>query len=240
MITYSVYTSLGSRSVNEDSAAVYEKDGRLCFVLCDGLGGHGMGDKASALAVKTIGECFMDFDPSEDFFAPAFEIAQGNLLGEQKRIGAERMMKTTAAVLICDKKTARIGHVGDSRIYCFRRGKVWFRTLDHSVPQMLALSGDIKESEIRNHPDRSLLLRVMGVAWDEPKYELHEPVALKKCQAFLLCSDGFWELIEEEKMCALLKESRSVEEWLSKMAEEVTRNGKDKDMDNNTAIAVWM
>ena len=239
MITYSIYTSAGSRPVNEDSAAVFENNGRYCFILCDGLGGHGMGDAASQLVTRCFGEYFQQSDSCGDFLAPAFEIAQGSLLGEQRRLGAERKMKTTAVCAVTDGASAFIGHVGDSRFYCFRRNKVKMRTLDHSVPQMLVMSREIKESEIRNHPDRSLLLRVMGVPWEEPKYELEKPVPLHKCQAFLLCSDGFWELIDESDMCSTLKNSNNVQEWLISMSEIVRRNGEGRDMDNNTAIAVW-
>ena len=114
------------------------------------------------------------------------------------------------------------------------------RTLDHSIPQMLVMSGEITESEIRNHPDRNILLRVMGAEWDGPAYELLKPVPLRKCQAMLLCSDGFWELIDEACMCDCLKKSNSVEEWMAYMSEIVKINGKDKDMDNYTAVAVWV
>jgi serine/threonine protein phosphatase PrpC len=79
----------------------------------------------------------------------------------------------------------------------------------------------------------------LGTDWEKPEFELQKPISLKKCQAFLLCSDGFWELIEEETMSALLSCSSSVDEWLAKMIEEVKRNGQTKNMDNFSAIAVW-
>jgi len=82
-------------------------------------------------------------------------------------------------------------------------------------------------------------MRSMGVEWETPQYELMKPVPMRKCQAFLLCSDGFWELILEEEMCSLLKNSSSPEEWLEEMEKVVLKNGKDKNMDNYSAIAVW-
>lgn len=68
------------------------------------------------------------------------------------------------------------GHVGDSRLYYFKNGKIVKRTLDHSVPQMLVARGEIDEKEIRHHPDRNRLVRVMGMEWDEPKYQVSEPM----------------------------------------------------------------
>ena len=63
---------------------------------------------------------------------------------------------------------------------------------------------------------------------------------LKKCQAILLCSDGFWELILEKEMRSTLKKSSSAQEWLERMSEIVEDQGKDKDMDNYSAIAIWL
>ena len=104
---------------------------------------------------------------------------------------------------------------------------------------MLVLSGEIPERKIRNHPQRNMLLRVMGIEWETPQYKLSGEKTIEDYQAFLLCSDGFWELITEKEMCKLLKKSSSVTEWLQRMAESVRATGKAKDMDNYTAIAVW-
>ena len=239
-MTYSVFTDKGNRNVNEDSVGAFVKDDTGCFILCDGLGGHGMGDAASSLVVDVFKNRFNDVGAKSGFIGETFEIAQDMLLMEQKRIGAEKKMKTTGVSVITDGKNVYVGHIGDSRAYIFSKNKVKCRTLDHSIPQMLVLSGEIKESEIRNHPDRSALLRVIGVEWDEPMYEIMRPVSKRKCQAVLLCSDGFWELIDEDKMCELLRRSENVDEWLKMMVDIVKENGIGRDMDNYSAIAVWM
>lgn len=239
MISYSILTNVGSRNVNEDSVGVFENGENKCFLVCDGLGGHGMGDVASSLVKDVFKSMFESCDDISTFLPRAFTAAQDVLMSEQKAQNATEKMKTTAVAVVTDSTTAYIGHVGDSRLYVFKNNKVKKRTLDHSVPQMLVVSKEIKESEIRNHPDRNMLLNVMGIEWDEPMYELAKPIALKKCQAFLLCSDGFWELIEESDMCALLKKSKVANEWLFEMAEIVKRNGADRNMDNYSAIAVW-
>ena len=70
-------------------------------------------------------------------------------------------------------------------------------------------------------------------------YEWMRPLPLWKCQAFLLCSDGFWELIEEDRMCQLLEQSASPQQWLDWMVSEVQANGVRREMDNFSAIAVW-
>ena len=239
-LSCSHYTHPGSRPVNEDSVSIAHTDCGSCFILCDGLGGHGMGDVASSVVCESFKEDFASAKDMSGFIEPAFLKAQDVLLQKQTELRAKMKMKTTATVLVTDDKKAYIGHIGDSRLYIFRKNKVFFRTLDHSVPQMLVMSGEIKESEIRNHPERYMLLRVMGVEWNSPLYELQKPVPLRKCNAFLLCSDGFWELITEDEMCALLKESKDVTEWLDKMKAIVIERGEFTNSDNNTAIAVWV
>ena len=241
IITFSSYSHIGSRPVNEDSCGCFSRDGKNLFVRCDGLGGHGMGDVASSLAVA----CFEQQWGEHSSLAPArflengFQAAQDLILAEQKRLGASRQMKTTGVALLTDGRKAWIAHVGDSRCYVFRDGKAVRHTQDHSIPGMLALTVDIQESEIRGHSQRSILLRVLGVEGERPQPEFIKPLPLKKCDAFLLCSDGFWELIEEADMERYLAESLTVREWLGKMATHVQEAGKDKEMDNNTAIAVW-
>lgn len=238
-ISFASYTDIGGRSVNEDSVGAFSCNGRLCFVLCDGLGGHGMGDTASSTVVSVFRDRLYKVDNSHQMLKEAFCASQDILLAKQKTLKADDKMKTTAVAVVIDDKDAYIGHIGDSRVYIFNKNKVVKRTMDHSIPQMLALSGDIKDGEIRNHPDRNIVLRVLGSEWDEPMYELMPSIPLKKCQAFLLCSDGFWELIGEEEMCYLLSTSRTVDEWLKSMASVVKGKHTEKSKDNNSAIAVW-
>lgn len=239
MLNYAVFTNKGNREINEDAVGCFENSGNSCFVLCDGLGGHGMGDVASNLVKDVFCDQFMKTDDIVNFLGQAFTASQQILMAEQIERRALRKMKTTAVGMVADSKTAYIGHIGDSRLYIFKNNKVKARTIDHSIPQMLVLSKEIKESEIRNHPERNIVLRVMGVEWEEPMYELMAPIPLKKCQAFLLCSDGFWELIEEDIMCSLLKKATTPNEWLLSMVEIVKKNGYDRNMDNYSAIAIW-
>ncbi len=237
MIRFASLTSRGGREVNEDSIACVEE--RSCFLVCDGLGGHGRGDEASGLVADSFREACKTMDDPAAFLGSWFPEAQMRLTQKQQALHAERNMKTTAVALVIGGKRAYIGHVGDSRAYVFHRNRITYRTLDHSVCQMLVLSGEIREEEIRRHPDRSLLLRVMGVPWEKPMYELSRPLRLKRDQAFLLCSDGFWELINETEMCQALAAADSPDAWLTDMAQTVRRNGENTNMDNYSAIAVW-
>ena len=234
-----IYTHNGDRTVNEDSAGEIETSSGSFFIVCDGLGGHGKGDLASQCAVKYAKQKADEMGAgAENVLECAFLNAQNNLLDEQVKLDAVSEMKTTMVCLRIYDGLAQWGHVGDTRLYMFRKKKVHTRTLDHSVPQMLVASGEIKEKDIRFHEDRNRLIRVLGTAWDSPKYEVAQPVEVCEGDAFLMCTDGFWELITEKDMIKCLKKSSSAKEWLEKMAELVNKNGKKVDMDNNTALGV--
>ena len=239
MLRFATLTDVGCRRVNEDNLGCFQNGPAYCFVLCDGLGGHGMGDIASGLAVEVFGNLFSKMTKEDQFLPDAFSAAQDIIMAEQICYKAQQKMKSTAVAMVTDGKKAYIGHVGDSRLYVFKGGQVQCRTLDHSIPQMLVLTHEIEESEIRHHKSRNIVLRVLGIDWEEPMYELMKPLKLKGCQAFLLCSDGFWELIEEEDMCRLLASSTSPEQWLAQMEQVVRANGAGTNMDNYSAIAVW-
>lgn len=239
-VTYSMLSKEGERENNEDNIGMFEREGEYCFVLADGLGGHGKGELASLLAVNSCMEKFAEKGFGEEILSESFMSAQESILKNQKLDPEAMDMKTTLVVLHIGKDTIQWGHIGDSRLYYFNNDKIVGRTIDHSVPQMLVAAGEIKESEIRHHPDRNRLLRVMGIDWDEPKYTLEDPLPRKGLQQFLLCSDGFWELIDEKKMQQTLKKAKNPGEWIQLMEEIVLKNGKGTNMDNYSAVAIWL
>lgn len=232
------YSEIGNRPIQEDSIGIYHKGNSVCCVLCDGLGGHGMGDAASSLVVSSIGEQYLQTEQTKGFLENAFSTAQEKLMQAQVKQHATEKMKTTTTAFVTDGKTVYMGYIGDSRLYLFLRNGKIKRTMDHSIPQMLVLTHEIEESEIRKHPDRSILLRVMGVEWEKPMYEMMAPISLADCDGLLLCSDGFWELIEDEEMQDTMKNASSAQNWLNTMVKMVNLNGHDQNMDNNSAIAV--
>lgn len=235
-ITYDVLTSKGGRKVNEDYLGAVETPNRLGFVLCDGLGGHGRGDAASQFVVTRMQSTLKSGKSIEESILDA----QKGLLQKQADEHAETSMKTTVTCLTLEGAYARFGHVGDSRIYYFEKGKYKLRSQDHSVPQMLVMRGDIKEKDIRHHEDRSRLLCVMGTPWSGTKFKIVDNIILTEHTTFLLCSDGFWELVDEKTMCKTLKVSKTPGEWLKKMEQVILKNGINESMDNYSAIAVFV
>lgn len=240
MVDYYLLTNQGERDYNEDYVDMKKVDGKYCFLLADGLGGHGHGELASECVVKNGLEVFEKYHNEPEWQTNLFTICQDKLLELQEERNEPRGMKTTMVLLSLENGIAQYMHVGDSRGYVFENGVYTSRTRDHSVPQMLAKSGEITEDEIRHHPDRNRLIRVIGSEWDKPMQEKSPAVPLTddKQYAFLLCTDGWWDWITEPEMEECLKKSNTAKEWMDSMLEIVLKNGTGNGMDNYSAITV--
>ena len=237
---YAVMNKKGKREINEDFADVFHAGKRYICVLADGLGGHGGGEIASKEAVETVKKIFLNSaeEPVEKLVRDSFQNAHNMLKKLQNEVNEKSFFKTTLVILIIDEDYILWGHIGDSRLYHFEQNKLIERSKDHSVPQMLANSGKIKECKIRYHEDRNKLTRVLGSEEENSKPYITDKEPRNKGAAFLLCSDGFWELIDERHMEKALKKSNSPQEWLDRMNEKIVKNGRKRDMDNYSAIAV--
>ncbi|MBO5373349.1 MAG: serine/threonine-protein phosphatase [Lachnospiraceae bacterium] len=235
-ISYGSLTNQGERAINEDYLGIVVTRDVVSFILCDGLGGHGNGDVASKFVVEQMQNSLEQSKSIEE----SIMYAQEELLKKQIVENAGNSMKTTVTCVSVSDAMARFGHVGDSRIYLFEKNKYKLRSQDHSIPQMLVNRGDIREKDIRHHEDRSRLLRVMGTEWNGPKYQMVDNILLNKNTTFLLCSDGFWELIDEKTMGKTLKKAKDPESWLKDMEQIIWKNGRGTNMDNYSAIAVFI
>lgn len=226
------YSDCGGRNKNEDSVLLEETGSCLLALVADGLGGMGHGELASQDAVKFLAESLQAGPVDEDAICDA--IAQANDRICKMQTDGKRMMTTIAALWV-DGAAAVAATVGDTRIYQFREGKLQFQSIDHSAAQMAVFSGEITADEIRSFPARNRLLRALGadsrVAADSCRLDIQ----LGDC--FLLCSDGFWELITEGEMLRACTGSSTAEQWLHAMRqvlEERYTNGSD----NNSAAVI--
>ena len=241
-------TSRGGRGVNEDAHdhQRYDAD-RECWVVADGLGGHRGGELASRCAVETI---LASFGRSPQL-NPA-TMSQHITLAHEAIVAAQNSgppeMRSTAAVLARDGREVMWAHVGDSRVYYFRRGEIIEQTADHSVPQLLVTQKEITLAQIRSHPDRSRLLKALGQE-SPPRVTVSSGTrTLRPGDVFLLCTDGWWEHVREPEMEMDLRKASTPGEWLQCMidrvltATEVRRIlGEPIDAyDNFTAIGIFV
>ncbi len=217
-----LYTNPGGRSYNEDSADWRAEGGDGIFLLADGLGGHLGGEQASALVVRSMLASWKEeqgeLSPEDcrQWLAENIRIANLDLLDAQER--EKNSMKSTVVALVLKEGRAAWAHVGDSRLYYYNDGHIRQVTRDHSVTYKKYLAGEISRDQINFDEDRSSLLRVVG---DEARClpESGEPEGglVWPGDAFLLCSDGFWEYIFEEEILIDLLKSDTPETWAELM-----------------------
>ena len=229
----------GGRRDNEDRAGETATPTGHAFVVADGLGGHAAGELAAQVCVAAVCEALRaEAAPTPEALRAAFEAGQRAVHEAQARDPAAIGCRTTAVVLVLAGDRALWGHLGDSRLYLFRGGRVIHQTLDHSVPQALVQTGAIRPSEIRRHPDRNRLLRSLGGEGEAEAELLEAPLALQPGDAFLLCSDGFWELVSEAEMEDALGAAKDPADWLRRLESRLLAQASGE-FDNYTATAVF-
>jgi serine/threonine protein phosphatase PrpC len=236
-------SAAGSREANEDYYDYGVEGGAGCWVLADGLGGHGGGETASRIAVGAVMDAFRHHakgarDPVETM-EEYFRVAAHAILERRLADPALAGMRTTLVILEAREGRAIWAHAGDSRLYFFRNGAIAARTFDHSVPQKLVEGGLMKPSGIRLHPDRNRLLRSVG--GDEPVRPsvAESALDLNPGDAFLLASDGLWEFVREIEMEIDLAKSDTPSSWLRLLGRRL-RAAALEDHDNYTAVAVFV
>jgi len=231
-ISASYYTSKGNRSNNEDNISLLENRDNVVAVIADGLGGESNGEKASLITIQTINARLSGGNVNTEKVKNAITSANDEIIKSQDR---ENKMKSTVAVLCIDSIRAIAANVGDTRVYHFRKGKILYQSIDHSVSQMSVAVGEINAEDIRGHADRNRLTLALG-SKRTVEADITESVAIAG-DSFLLCSDGFWEYVHEDEMVEDLKTSGSADEWINKMRGRVEARITPKG-DNHSAIVI--
>lgn len=190
------------RSENQDSYMLDTLENGIGFaVVCDGMGGVNGGKIASLTAVNNFSECIAGLAPamSGDELERVFDKAVGtaNIRIYQKSLDDNRLygMGTTlvAAIVVGDK--AYILNIGDSRCYLLHDGEIQLVTKDHSAVQELVDRGMLTAAQARNHPNKNIITRALGVT-DDVEYDLFV-LDIKQNDTLLLCSDGITNYVDD-------------------------------------------
>lgn len=234
MIDIYSFTSPGGREYNEDFVGhSLTPDGAL-LITADGLGGHKGGDIASQIAVETIlSEPYGDGTDDKKWLKERFEAADKAILDQQAAQGNK--MKSTAVVLKISGLKATWAHLGDSRLYYIHNSEIAAVTEDHSVAYKKYKAGEITRFEIATDEDQSSLLRSLGSS-SKLKIEFGEaPNPLTAGDAFLLCSDGFWEYVRDQEILFDYLKTNTAQTWAELLLLRVIERLKT-DSDNLSVV----
>ena len=231
------FTVIGGREDNQDAYGQKIEGDSALFVVADGLGGHRLGSLASGCVVSSLTESWKaegEYD-AESMTAMIGAANDAVLkMQEEQNCGA----KSTVVLLSLHGRKALWANSGDSRLYFLRDGDIRAVTEDHSVAYKKYRSGEITRAEIATDEDQSSLLRTLGGTnrW-QPDIAVEEE--LKPGDAFLLCSDGFWEYVSDEEILIDRMKAGGAEEWGEKMLLRLATR-IPKDCDNLTMITVML
>lgn len=230
-ISASYYSEIGGRDKNEDAVSMLDTNHTVLALVADGLGGHSSGEIASAMAVKSMNGSLASQRISVVTMRNAVEAANHEVWKRHESNG----MKTTISALWFDDYAALAANVGDTRIYQFRSGKLIYQSRDHSVAQMAVNAGDLRPEDVRTSRERHKLTRALG-ACEEVSVDIAH-LDLQKGDALLLCSDGFWEKIQETEIVYDLAGAESAGNWMEKMRSRLKERGAETG-DNHSAVAM--
>lgn len=233
-VEYSCYTDKGGRKNNEDYLGIAGS----VYIVADGLGGHSCGEVASKELVEYLkGKYSGISDFGNESMHEIIEDVNSYIWKlKQEKPEYENMASTVVAAFI-ENGVFNYLNVGDSRLYYFRKNKIYLRSKDHSITQALVDMKEIKEKQMRFHEDRNKLTKVIGIKEKVKIKDVFTAFPIETGDAFLLCSDGFWEYVLEKEMVKCLKRSKSPEEWMQKMLVFHAKR-VDGNHDNNSAVCV--
>ncbi len=236
----------GGREYNQDFLDMsVAKDG-ACLVVCDGLGSYFGSEVASRLCATKITEAYnatkaLDAERAvRPEFCQSYVQSAHNLVVDEKEKNPQiRSSCTTVACVVSDFRSTVITHIGDTRVYFFKNNKLYYQTKEHSMSQIAVERGQIPLRDIRSHKDQNKLTRVLGSDYYiPPDCDIYNS-PLRPGDAFILCTDGFWEYVYEEEMEADLGSSALPEEALMKMEQRLLSR-ITKYNDNYSAIVAMV
>jgi protein phosphatase len=207
-VAASVQTDVGRvREINEDSGrfsrpsdpATLATKGVL-LIVADGMGGHSAGEVASGMTVELVPRLYYaSQSPAPDALREAVEETNRQIHAASLADESKRGMGTTCTALAVVGDEAFAAHVGDSRLYMMRDGKVYQMTEDHSAVMEMVKLGLITMDEARTHEDKNVILRALGTA-PEVEVSTLTPFRVRAGDKYLLCSDGLYDLVTDEEI----------------------------------------
>lgn len=247
-LTWAVRTDAGlRRSSNEDSHSSRPDIG--LFIVADGMGGHVAGEVASRVAVESVASFIQETDGADKNrtwpfpFEPQLSLEANRLKAAfrlaNRRIAATiadsqdlRGMATTASAILHGQTHSCVAHIGDSRVYMLREGALTQLTHDHSWVEEQVRAGTLTPAAARQHPWRNVVTRALS-GGEDPDIDVVE-IQPKPGDRYLLCSDGLFGVVPDEKIGAIVGDrSASLEDICGKLIDAANAAGGP---DNITAM----
>jgi serine/threonine protein phosphatase PrpC len=230
------------RELNEDSYKIITDcpGVSFIFIIADGMGGHKSGDVASKTAVDFVSNYILQFpevlSEKENITEGIRDIvkkANTDVYIESNKHESNTGMGTTFIIAVVSGNQLYIGHVGDSRVYAIREGRIKRLTTDHSYVEELIQTGSLTREEAENHPDKNIITRALGCSEDiEVDVYTHE---MLPDDYIIMCTDGLTNKLSEVEIKETVEGSAGPEQACEQLIEKANEKGGE---DNITVIII--
>ncbi len=236
-------TRQGGRPENQDDFAFSDTPLGFLVVVCDGMGGGPGGKTASSVAKAEIVRSLMHATSQmsiQEALCQAAATADAALkayIAHDQRLAG---MGSTFVVILIRQSSAIIAHAGDSRCYRLHRGRMVFRTRDHSLVGELVRKRALTEEQARTSPQSNLITRGLGsVSNTQPDVDI---VPYCRGDRFVLCTDGVWGIMEQSLLVSRFRNMQDLSTDVPRMADEIDRIGfgQGGHHDNHTFVVIDM
>jgi serine/threonine protein phosphatase PrpC len=220
------------RASNEDAYLVAAP----VFAVADGMGGHQAGEVASGTTIETLKQFAKEISNDSDPGTALAETAKAaNRAVFEKAAGDPSLLRmgTTLTAAIARDGRLSIAHVGDSRAYLFRQGRLEQLTQDHTLVAEYVRHGRMTEEEAKIHPNRSIITRALGVEPDIPIDTV--TLGIEEGDRVLLCSDGLYSMVPDEYIAEILAKVPDTDAATRELIEAANAAGGE---DNTTVLII--
>jgi serine/threonine protein phosphatase PrpC len=179
------------------------------LLVFDGMGGHSDGARAAETALKVVQERFTSsklpiLDP-QGFLYGVLAHAHDEVVKLGSEVAIDFRPRATCAICLVQESGTFWAHIGDSRIYQVRNGRVLQRSRDHSHVEVLIQEGAISEEEAQDHPMRNFVECCLGGDAPVPDMSITSKIHLEPGDVLLACTDGLWSGLSDNDMAQIAR-----------------------------------
>jgi len=232
------FSRTGKRSGNEDYLITGTVGEKAFFMVCDGVGGQTSGEVASRLVCETFQRFFYDNpqkEINESFIQEALSVIRASFDAHIRLHPESQQMATTLTLAILHPAGISMAHLGDSRIYYFRNGKILYQTRDHSLINELLDNDIISIEEAQNSNQKHVITRAVSAMSSQsahPSYHLQTDV--QTGDLIFLCSDGVTESLSPDALATIFKQDPDISDAIHRIESTCAQYSHD----NHTGIIV--
>ena len=243
-IEHAELSLVGDREDNQDRVSVAVSGEAALMIVIDGMGGHSDGSRAADTALQSLLKSFSQtttplMDPL-GFLHLALSRAHDDVARLGSGQSVDSRPRATIAICLVQEGSAYWAHIGDSRVYLIRKGRVVTRTRDHSHVELLLREGKITDEEVATHPMRNFVECCLGGDPAIPEMTIGPRQRLYPGDVLLLCSDGIWANLSDQDIGMFFRpDYEDLRAWLEALGRRAVQSAAPFSDNSTAAVLRW-